>query len=76
MEIKTTQSPSQNRQPVSSAHQNSLLSGLIGYPSKPKEIGQTIGRALEKLHQDVRYRQLSSWEENDVPGRFISTEVL
>lgn len=76
MEMKTSQSPSPEKQTLSSAHLNSSLSGLIGYPSKPKEIGQTICGSLEKLHHDARYRQLCSWEENDVPGRFISTEVL
>jgi hypothetical protein len=52
------------------------LSGLVAYPSDPKTIGQTISKCLEKLQHDENFRKLLSWEENDVPGRFISTEVL
>jgi hypothetical protein len=52
------------------------ISGLIAYPSQPEEIGQTILASLHKLREDGKFRQLDSWEENDVPGRFISTEVL
>ena len=52
------------------------LSGLVAYPSEPEDIGQTISRGLEKLQQSERFRDLSSWQENDIPGRFIATEVL
>jgi hypothetical protein len=53
-----------------------LLSGLVAYPSEPVQIGQTICRGLEKFHQERRLLGLISWEENDIPGRFIATEVL
>jgi hypothetical protein len=53
-----------------------LISGLVAYPSEPSEIGQTIRRGLERLHLDRQFRELNSWEENDIPGRFIATEVL
>jgi hypothetical protein len=52
------------------------MSGLVAYPSEPADIGRTISRSLEKLHQQDSIRQLLSWEESDIPGRFISTEVL
>lgn len=52
------------------------ISGLIAYPSDPEDIGQTISASLHKLREQERFRQLDSWEEDDVPGRFISTEVL
>jgi hypothetical protein len=52
------------------------ITGLVAYPSEPKEIGSTISLSLEKLHKEERFHQLRSWEENDIPGRFISTEVL
>lgn len=52
------------------------ISGLIAYPSKPEEIGQTILRCLEKIQQRENFHELISWEENDIPGRFITTEVL
>lgn len=52
------------------------ISGLVAYPTEPQDIGQTIRRGLEKLQQQIRFRDLSSWEENDIPGKFIVTEVL
>lgn len=52
------------------------ISGLVAYPSDPVDIGLTINRSLENLRQQRGISQLSSWEENDIPGRFISTEVL
>lgn len=52
------------------------ISGLVAYPCEPKEIGQTICRCLETIHQNDRFRQLLGWEENDIPGRFVTTEVL
>jgi hypothetical protein len=53
-----------------------MISGLVAYPSEPCEIGATIRRALERLHQKTPFQNLSSWEESDIPGRFIATEVL
>ena len=55
---------------------NLVISGLVAYPSEPEEIGQTILRAIDKLHTEPRFGQLVSWEENDIPGRFISGELL
>ena len=52
------------------------ISGLIAYPSKPEEIGQTILRCLERINKLENFNDLNSWEENDIPGRFIDTEVL
>jgi nucleoside 2-deoxyribosyltransferase len=52
------------------------ISGLVAYPSEPREIGQTILRSLERLQNEPRFKQLQSWEETDIPGRFIATEVL
>jgi hypothetical protein len=52
------------------------ISGLVGYPSEPVEIGQTICRALDLLHGQPRFSNLISWEENDIPGRFITEEIL
>jgi nucleoside 2-deoxyribosyltransferase len=54
----------------------SLISGLVAYPSEPRDIGQTISKSLEKLHSEAKFKQLRSWEETDIPGRFIATEVL
>ncbi len=52
------------------------ISGLVAYASHPTEIGQTICLGLEELKKNERFRRLSSWEETDIPGRFISNEVL
>ena len=52
------------------------ISGLVAYASRPTEIGQTICSALEELKKSERFHQLSGWEEVDIPGRFISNEVL
>jgi hypothetical protein len=53
-----------------------MVSGLVAYPSKPPDLGATICRALGLLHQQERFCELSSWEESDIPGRLIATEVL
>jgi nucleoside 2-deoxyribosyltransferase len=53
-----------------------MISGLIAYPSDPEEIGQTISHSLDKLNKHDRFDKFHSWEETDIPGRFISTEVL
>ena len=55
---------------------SAVISGLFAYPSEPEEIGRTISISLDKLKQEQRFSELFSWEENDIPGRFISTEVL
>jgi len=52
------------------------LSGLVAYPFEPHDIGYTIRNSLEKLQQRDRYRDLSSWEETDIPGRFLITGIL
>ncbi|MGD0275141.1 MAG: hypothetical protein ABSB79_03630, partial [Syntrophales bacterium] len=52
------------------------ISGLIAYPSSPEEIGQTILRFLERIKQNDHLNRLTSWEESDIPGRFIASEVL
>lgn len=53
-----------------------VISGLFAYPSEPPEIGLTICSCIKKLSEQKRFRQLSSWEENDIAGRFIATEAL
>jgi hypothetical protein len=53
-----------------------LISGLVAYSSDPADIGQTICRALQKIQPTEKFRNLLTWEENDIPGRFIASEVL
>ena len=52
------------------------ISGLVAYPAEPPDIGQTICRCLEKIQQYDRFRQLTGWEESDIPGRFIATGIF
>ncbi len=52
------------------------LTGLVAYPAEPDDIGLTIRRALDKLHKEDRFSQLNSWEESDIPGKFIISEIL
>lgn len=52
------------------------LSGLIAYPSAPASIGTVIRSTLEILRSEGAGRELGSWEENDIPGRFIVDPIL
>lgn len=52
------------------------LKGLVAYPSNPDLIGQTIMSALSDLNKTEKYEMLKSWEENDIPGNFISNKIL
>jgi hypothetical protein len=57
-------------------NQPSDISGLVAYPSTPSDLGPIIRRALARLHQQQQFQNLGSWEENDIPGRFIASDVL
>ncbi len=53
------------------------IAGLVAYPSSPEDISMTIVRAIEKLHKQESFGyELKTWEENDIPGRFINSEIL
>jgi energy-coupling factor transporter ATP-binding protein EcfA2 len=52
------------------------LSGFVAYPSQPTEIGQTISSAISHLGSEKRGIELSTWEENDIAGRFIHQPIL
>ncbi|HEX6190705.1 MAG TPA: hypothetical protein VFZ40_21820, partial [Pyrinomonadaceae bacterium] len=52
------------------------LNGLLAYPSKPEPIGTTLRSALEILKSEGTGKNLASWEENDIPGRFIVDPIL
>jgi len=53
-----------------------LLSGLIAYPSSPPSIGLGINSTLGILRSEGVGTQFASWEENDIPGRFIVDPIL
>ncbi len=52
------------------------LHGLFTYPSRPTAIGSTLRSALDSLRLEGLGQGLTSWEENDIPGRFIVDPVL
>ncbi|MEN3329390.1 MAG: hypothetical protein V7638_4197 [Acidobacteriota bacterium] len=52
------------------------LRGLFAYPSGPTAIGSTLRSALELLRLEGVSQRLKTWEENDIPGRFVVDPVL
>lgn len=52
------------------------ISGFVAYPSEPNEVAQAIQRGLKILRDDHGYKGLSTWEENDIAGRFINEPIL
>jgi len=52
------------------------LTGFVAYPSAPDPIRQTIQQALNHLPNRPNGLRLSGWEETDIAGRFIRSEVL
>jgi hypothetical protein len=53
----------------------SQLNGLIAYPSSPASIGLGLQATL-KILRSQGVAELSTWEENDIPGRFIVEPIL
>src|SRR6187455_810542 len=51
------------------------ISGFVAYPSEPVLIGQTINGSIQNLTLADQLN-IKSWEEMDIPGRFIHTEVM
>src|SRR3989304_7788153 len=52
------------------------LKGLIAYPLSPPEIGSTLSITVETLRERYSIRDISTWEENDIAGRFIVSPIL
>ncbi len=52
------------------------LSGFIAYPSQPIAIGSVISQALNSLKPDAAKIHLTSWQENDIAGRFLIDPIL
>jgi hypothetical protein len=46
------------------------MKGICAYPSQPREIGVVIQETARLVPG------LSTWEENDIPGRFIIEPIL
>lgn len=51
------------------------LKGLLAYPSRPGTIGSVINSTLEILRAEATV-EIATWEENDIPGRFIVEPIL
>ena len=52
------------------------LTGLIAYPKSPDVVGQAIRLALSQLRERSGRQGLTSWEETDIAGHFIRSEIL
>jgi hypothetical protein len=52
------------------------LKGLVAYPSNPNTIGTGLSSTLEILRSRGAGAQLATWEENDIPGRFVVEPIL
>lgn len=52
------------------------LTGFTAYPSSPFSIGSTIRAALDIPRTDAEAPRLTTWEENDIAGRFIVDPIL
>ncbi|MEK6283853.1 MAG: hypothetical protein AABN95_26155 [Acidobacteriota bacterium] len=52
------------------------LHGLLAYPSRPDTIGGTLRSTLEILRLEGIGQNLTTWEENDIPGRFVVDPIL
>jgi hypothetical protein len=53
-----------------------MVESFVAYPSQPSEIGATIKAAIALLKSDFGISSFSSWEENDIPGRFLADPIL
>ena len=54
---------------------SSNLIGFFAYAGNPPEIGQTIEQAISRVNQSTDTK-VNSWKALDIPGHFISQEVL
>lgn len=52
------------------------MKGFFAYPASPNYIVEPIRSAIEEVERFHAVTEISDWAELDVPGRFISTEVL
>jgi hypothetical protein len=48
---------------------------FVAYPSNPRQLGQTLQNVTGQIAAQ-RTISIESWEDIDVPGRFISDDVL
>lgn len=52
------------------------MKGFFAYPGRPPQIVTTIRTAIEDVTRFHAVTELVGWEELDIAGHFISTEVL
>jgi len=52
------------------------LNGFFAYPSKPPEIKYTINSTVSELQKLSKYKNINSWEELDIPGKFIVNQIM
>jgi hypothetical protein len=66
----------QHQTSVKEAALDSPKIGFVAYASQPGWIGKTIEAGLHKYQQFNGPSNFSSWEENDIAGRFLATPIL
>src|SRR5688572_28615348 len=49
---------------------------FVAYPSQPTELRAAVGGALSILETDFGINRFTSWEENDIAGRFLVDPIL
>lgn len=54
----------------------SRVKGFFAYPSKLQQVSETIRLAIDDVKKFHAVADVTGWEELDIPGRLISTEVL
>ena len=52
------------------------IKGFFAYPSKLKDIGECIERAVKNTNRSTAYLSYKTWEECDVNGKFIVQEIM
>lgn len=52
------------------------LSGFFAYPSQPREIGATVRETLNSLSHLSTVPAVTTWEQNDIAGRFLVDPIL
>src|SRR5437763_15670026 len=53
-----------------------MPANFVAYPSQPPTIGATIETAVQTLRDNHNHAELTTWRENDIPGRFVVDPIL
>jgi hypothetical protein len=53
-----------------------MSANFVAYPSQFPAIGEMIETAVKALRDNHNHRELTTWRENDIPGRFVVDPIL